>query len=33
MDTEGLGGTDKNINYDDKIFTLSVLISSFLIYN
>lgn len=33
MDTEGLGGVDKNMNYDVKIFTLSVLISSFLIYN
>ncbi len=33
MDSEGLGGVDKNQNYDIKIFTLSVLLSSFLIYN
>ena len=33
MDTEGLGGVDKSQNYDIKIFTLSVLLSSFLIYN
>ena len=33
MDSEGLGGVDKHQNYDIKIFTLSVLLSSFLIYN
>eukprot|EP00347_Sterkiella_histriomuscorum_P012206 403369487 len=33
MDSEGLGGVDKNQNYDIKIFTLCVLLSSFLIYN
>lgn len=33
MDSEGLGGVDKNQNYDVKIFTLAVLLSSFLIYN
>jgi hypothetical protein len=33
MDTEGLGGTDKHQSYDIKIFTLAVLMSSFLIYN
>jgi len=33
MDSEGLGGTEKNLTYDTKIFTLAVLLSSFLIYN
>ena len=33
MDSEGLGGVDKDQNYDVKIFTLSMLLSSFLIYN
>jgi len=33
MDTEGLGGTDKAQTYDTKIFTLAVLLSSFLVYN
>ena len=33
MDSEGLGGVDKNQNYDMKIFTLTVLLSSFLIFN
>ena len=33
MDSEGLGGTDKNHNYDVKIFTLATLLSSFMIYN
>lgn len=33
MDTEGLGGTDKGLNYDTKIFTLAILLSSFMIYN
>lgn len=33
MDTEGLGGVDRNINYDIKIFTLAILLSSFMIYN
>lgn len=33
MDSEGLGGVDKNQNYDIKIFTLTILLSSFLIYN
>ena len=32
MDSEGLGGVDKNQNYDIKIFTLALLLSSFLIY-
>ena len=33
MDTEGLGGIDKNQNYDIAIFTLGLLLSSFFIYN
>ena len=33
MDSEGLGGVDKNQNYDTKIFTLTVLLSSFLVFN
>jgi hypothetical protein len=33
MDSEGLGGVDKNQNYDMKIFTLTVLLSSFLVFN
>ena len=33
MDSEGLGGVDKSTNYDVKIFTLAVLLSTFLIYN
>lgn len=33
MDTEGLGGMDENKNHDTRIFTLSVLLSSFFIYN
>lgn len=33
MDSEGLGGVDKNQSYDMKIFTLTVLLSSYLVYN
>lgn len=33
MDSEGLGGVDKNINHDVQIFTLAMLISSFFLYN
>lgn len=33
MDSEGLGGVDKNQNYDTKIFTLTVLLSSFFVFN
>jgi len=33
MDSEGLGGVDKNQNYDTKIFTLTVLLSNFLVFN
>ncbi len=33
MDSEGLGGTDKNQNYDTKIFTLAILLSSFFLFN
>lgn len=33
MDSEGLGGVDKNQSYDMKIFTLTTLLSSYLVYN
>lgn len=33
MDCEGLGGVDENKNHDTKLFILSALLSSFLIYN
>jgi Guanylate-binding protein, N-terminal domain len=33
MDSEGLGGVDKSHNYDVKIFTLTTLLSNFLIFN
>ena len=33
MDSEGLGGVDKNQNYDTQIFTLAMLLSSFFIFN
>ena len=33
MDSEGLGGIDKNQNHDVQIFTLAMLLSSFFIYN
>ena len=33
VDVEGLGGVDKSMNYDVKIFTLSMLLSSFFVYN
>lgn len=33
MDSEGLGGVDKNQNYDIQIFTLAMLLSSFFIFN
>ena len=33
MDSEGLGGVDKGMNYDVKVFTLAVLLSSLMIYN
>jgi hypothetical protein len=33
MDSEGLGGVDKTSNYDMKIFTLTTLLSNFLVYN
>ena len=33
MDTEGSGSVSKNQNYDVQIFTLSLLISSYFIYN
>jgi hypothetical protein len=33
LDSEGCGSTDKHEEYDIKIFTLSVLISSYFMYN
>jgi hypothetical protein len=33
MDSEGLGGVDKNQDHDVQIFTLTMLLSSFFIYN
>ncbi len=33
MDSEGLGGVDKNSTHDTKIFTLTVLLSNFLVFN
>ena len=33
MDSEGLGGVDKDQNYDVQTFTLAMLLSSFFIYN
>ena len=33
MDTEGLGGTMENLNYDSKIFLFGLLLSSYFIYN
>jgi len=33
IDTEGFGGTDENINHDNKIFIFSLLLSSYFIFN
>lgn len=33
IDSEGLGATDKTTNYDDRIFTLTALLASVLVYN
>jgi GTPase SAR1 family protein len=33
MDTEGLNSCNRDINIDTKIFTLSVILSSYFIYN
>ena len=33
MDTEGLHSCNRDINIDTKIFTLSVILSSYFIYN
>lgn len=33
IDSEGLGGVDKSQNYDIKIFTMAVLMSSMFLYN
>ena len=33
MDTEGIGATDQEDNYDTKIFMLAMLLSSYFVYN
>lgn len=33
MDCEGFGAVEKSLNFDVKIFTLAVLLGSYLIYN
>jgi hypothetical protein len=33
MDTEGLGALDEDSNHDVRIFSLSILLSSFFLYN
>ena len=33
MDTEGLGSTSRSETHDSRIFALSILLSSFFIYN
>jgi len=33
MDTEGTGATDQRDNYDTQVFMLSMLLSSYFIYN
>lgn len=33
VDSEGLGGVDKNQSYDMKLFALTVLLSSYLVFN
>lgn len=33
LDTEGMGGVDEDANHDMRIFTLAMMLSSFLIYN
>ena len=33
LDCEGLGGIDKSQNYDVKIFTMAMLLSSYFVYN
>lgn len=33
MDCEGLGGFEKNKNYDERLFSLMLLLSSTLLYN
>jgi hypothetical protein len=33
MDTEGIGATDQEENYDTKIFMLAMLLSSYFVYN
>ena len=33
IDTEGIGATDEDHNHDNKIMTLSILLSSYFLYN
>jgi hypothetical protein len=33
LDCEGFGAVEKSLNFDVKIFTLAVLLGSYLIYN
>ena len=33
IDTEGIGGMDEDNNHDMRIFTLALLLSSYLVYN
>ena len=33
VDSEGMGGLDEDNNHDSRIFTLAMLLSSFMIYN
>lgn len=33
IDTEGFGGMDEDINHDSRIFLLSLLLSTYFIYN
>jgi hypothetical protein len=33
VDSEGMGGLDEDNNHDARIFTLAMLLSSFMIYN
>lgn len=33
IDTEGFGGTDENVNHDNKIFIFSLLLSTYFIFN
>ena len=33
LDTEGMGGIDEDADHDMRIFTLAMMLSSFLLYN